>query len=70
EEIERGQAIEAFTIETDDGSGWKLLAQGTTIGAKRIVRVNHVIAARVRIRMQSSFGRPSLADVGLYLENE
>lgn len=69
EEIERGQVIEAFTIETDDGSGWKPLAQGTTIGAKRIVRVNYVIAARVRIRMQSSFGRPSLADVGLYLEH-
>jgi len=70
EEIERGQTIEAFTVEMDDGSGWKLLTQGTTIGAKRIVRVNYAIANRVRISMQSSFGRPSLADVGWYLENE
>jgi alpha-L-fucosidase len=66
EEIERGQMVETFTIETDDGSGWKRLADGATIGAKRIIRVNPVTAGRVRVSMQTSLGRPSLSEVALY----
>ena len=66
EEIERGQMVEGFTVETDDGNRWKPLASGTTIGAKRMVRVNSVTAARVRVSMQSSLGRPSLTDIALH----
>ena len=66
EEIERGQLVETFTVETDDGNGWQPLATGTTIGAKRIVRVNAVTAARVRVTMQTSLGRPSLAAASLH----
>lgn len=66
EEIEGGQTVEAFTVEQDGGSGWQRIASGTTIGAKRILRVNPVTAARVRVSMQSSLGRPALAEVALY----
>ena len=66
EEIERGQMVETFTVETDDGTRWRTAATGTTIGAKRIVRINPVTAGRVRVGMQSSLGRPSLAAVALH----
>jgi len=66
EEIERGQKVEGFTVETEDSANWKTIASGTTIGAKRIVRVNPVTAARVRVSMQTSVGHPSLAEVALY----
>ena len=66
EEIERGQLVESFTVETDEGSRWRTIATGTTIGAKRILRVNPVTADRVRVRMTSSLGRPNLAGVSLY----
>jgi alpha-L-fucosidase len=66
EEIARGQLVEAFTVETDDGSRWRTIGSGTTIGAKRIVRVNSMAAPRVRVSMQSSLGRPSLAEAALY----
>ena len=66
EEIARGQRVERFTLETDEGSRWRTIGTGTTIGAKRIVRVNPVTADRVRVSMTSSLGRPSLAEVALY----
>lgn len=69
EEIERGQLIDAFTVETDDAGHWTTIASGTTIGSKRIIRVTPVTAARVRVSVHSTLvhlGRPRLADVALY----
>lgn len=66
EEIERGQVVEGFTVAADDGSAWKTIASGTTIGAKRIVRINAVIADRVRVSLHASLGRPRIAEVALY----
>ena len=66
EEIVRGQCVETFTIETDEGSRWRTIATGTTVGAKRIVRVNPHTADRVRISMTATLGRPALAEVALY----
>jgi alpha-L-fucosidase len=66
EEIVRGQHVDGFKVETHEGSRWRTLATGTTIGAKRIVRVNPVTADRVRVVMTSSLGRPSLVEVALY----
>ena len=66
EQIARGQYVEGFKVETDEGSRWRTVATGTTIGAKRIARVNPVTADRVRVTLTSSLGRPSLAEVALY----
>jgi alpha-L-fucosidase len=65
EEIARGQMVETFTVDTDDGDRWRRIASGTTIGAKRILRISPVTADRVRVSMQSTLGRPGLAGVAL-----
>ena len=66
ETIEQGQRIDGFTIAIDEGSGWRTVASGTTIGAKRIVRIKPVEADRVRVRLTSSLGRPRTAPIALY----
>ena len=38
EDIARGQRVEAFSVEAQTADGWKEIAQGTTVGYKRLLR--------------------------------
>ncbi len=51
EDIEQGQRVSSFTIEIDDGSGWRLVSEGTTVGYRRILRIPEVSNARVRVTL-------------------
>jgi alpha-L-fucosidase len=67
ENFRNGQRVEAFSLEVPEGTGWKEVARGTTIGYKRLLRFPTVEAARVRLRILASRGEPELAELGLYL---
>jgi alpha-L-fucosidase len=66
EAIRVGQRVEKFVVEYYEGSRWKELAAGTTIGYKRLFRFSPVTAHAVRLRILSSRINPTIAEFGLY----
>lgn len=68
EDIARGQHIEAFTIDAWDGHTWKEIAAGTTIGYKRLLKMNTVRTPKVRVRIIATRAPASITSFGLFLE--
>jgi len=64
--IALGQRVEAFAVEAEAEGGWKTVAEGTTIGYKRIVRCEPTTAARVRVNIVRARACPTLATIGVY----
>ncbi len=70
ERIADGQRIDAFTVEGQFGAEWRPLAEGTSVGACRILRLPAVSdARRVRLRVARSSGPVLLSELGLYRES-
>ena len=66
EGIRYGQRISAFTIEAWKDGNWKKLYTGTTIGHKRLIRIDPVQTSRLRISIDGSKGSPILSGFGLF----
>lgn len=66
EEIALGQRISGFRVEVEDADGWRTVAEGTTIGYKRILPVASVTARKVRVTITGALARPVLKDIALY----
>ncbi len=66
ENIAIGQRIEHFILEYKHNNEWKPLAEGTTVGYKRLLRFDPVTADTVRLRILSSRLNPTLSEFGLY----
>lgn len=71
EPIQLGQRIESFKVEALDGSDeWQTIAEGTTIGPRRILRLLDMEASALRITVGSSRACPLLSEVQLFLPPE
>ncbi|MBN1273037.1 MAG: alpha-L-fucosidase [Candidatus Aminicenantes bacterium] len=70
EPIRFGQRIAVFSIEGRTDGKWKKIAQGTTIGYKRILRIPSLEADRVRLIIHKSNNSPALSHLGLYKASE
>jgi len=66
ENICTGQRIEHFTFEAWIDGHWKQVAEGTTVGYKRIIRFADVTSKKVRLTIDQSRLEPALAEFGLY----
>jgi alpha-L-fucosidase len=66
ENIAVGQRIEKFSLETWQQGQWRPVAEGTTVGYKRLLRFPPVTASKVRLRILSSRLTPTLSELGLY----
>ncbi|MEW6236504.1 MAG: alpha-L-fucosidase, partial [Candidatus Omnitrophota bacterium] len=55
-----GQRIAEFKLEAETKDGWKEIAQGTTIGYKRLMRFPAVSASRVRLKILQSRACPAI----------
>ncbi len=66
EEIALGQRISGFRVEAEDAGGWRTVAEGTTIGYKRILPVASVTVRKVRVTITGALARPVLKDIALY----
>ena len=64
--IRLGQRVEAFTVEAEVNGAWKTIAEGTTVGYKRIVRCEPTTAARVRVNITRARACPTLAAIAVY----
>ena len=69
EHIDLGQRVDAFALEAWSGGAWKAVAEGTSIGACRVVRMEQAVeSGRVRLRITQSAAAPQIAEFGLFLE--
>jgi len=66
EPIRFGQRIAAFAIEARVGGTWQEIARATTIGYKRLLRIDSAVADRVRIVIEDSVSTPALSGFGLF----
>lgn len=67
EDIQFGQKIKAFTVESMVDGKWTEIASGTTVGHKRIICFDSPVPQRkIRIRVTDSFASPMLKSVELY----
>ena len=64
--IAEGQRVERYRIEAWDGSDWKVIARGTTIGYKKLDRFNDVTVTKVRLVIESALATPLIQAFGLY----
>jgi len=67
EPVSFGQRIKAYDVEIWDGSGWKQVFSGTTIGNRKLDRINRVTAQRLRVIIKDARACPLVSEVGLYL---
>lgn len=71
ENIKLGQRIERIAIDVKEGEGWKELAQATSIGANRLVRLPSAITTtQLRVRILESPVSVNLSDIGIFKEPE
>jgi len=68
EYIPLGQRIEAFNVEIQEEHGkWKKICSGTSIGAKRLIRLDQVVSAKkIRFNITQSPVAVTLSEIGLY----
>lgn len=70
EDISKGQRVEAFTVEAHTAKGWKVIAEATTIGYKRLIRLPRIIANEIRINIKEARGKVSILRVAVYNSEE
>jgi alpha-L-fucosidase len=66
EYIRTGQRIESFFLEIENEGTWREVARGTTIGARRILGFDSILAKKVRLTIEKSRANPALASFGLH----
>ena len=66
EDISKGQRIESFLVEAYKDGSWIHMAEGTTIGYKRLVRFSDTRPERIRVTIRSARGVANVAAVGLF----
>ncbi|WP_294609404.1 alpha-L-fucosidase [uncultured Bacteroides sp.] len=66
EDISKGQRIESFLVEAYKDGAWIHLAEGTTVGYKRLVRFSDTRPDRIRVTIRSARGIANVSAVGLF----
>ncbi len=67
EPVQMGQRVAAYRVEAWQDGAWQTISRGTTIGHKKLDRLDApVTTARVRLVIESALAVPLLAEVGLY----
>lgn len=66
EDIAQGQRVDSFAIDGFTNGQWQALAEGTSIGACRILKLP--AAGRLRLRILRSSAPPQIKEFGVYRE--
>ena len=66
EDITKGQRVEEFAVETYTDGKWTTVAEGTTIGYKRILKFDETVADSLRIAVRSSRNEPNISAIEAY----
>jgi alpha-L-fucosidase len=69
EEIRYGQRIEEAVVERSDGGEWEEIAKVTSVGPRRMVKLERRLTARkLRVRVTRSAAPPILAEFAVFAE--
>jgi alpha-L-fucosidase len=69
EAIRFGQRIDAFAVDRWNAGKWEQLAEGSSIGPRRLIRLDRpVSAARLRLRVTRASASPALSEFALFAE--
>ena len=66
EAIALGQRVQGWRLEASVDGTWRALAEGTSIGYKRIARFERVTTGRLRVSITAARACPTLSTVGAY----
>lgn len=66
EYIRLGQRVKSFTVEVLNANDWVMAASATTIGYKRIIRINPTLTRKIRISITNSKACPVISEIGVY----
>ena len=66
EYIKLGQRVKSFEIEVLKGDEWIKVAEGTTIGYKRIMKIDPLETSKIRISVKEAKACPLLSNVEVY----
>ncbi len=67
EDLNIGQRVESYAVDSWNGSSWNQIASDTTIGHKKLIRLSsRVTSSRIRLRVTGSRAAPAIAEIGLY----
>jgi alpha-L-fucosidase len=66
EYIKLGQRIRSFTVEAWVDNNWTPVATGTTIGYKRILRVDPIVTNKIRVSITDAKACPLISNVEVY----
>lgn len=64
--VNLGQRVKAFSLEKEVNGSWEKIAEGTTIGYKRILRFPDTEAQKIRINFLDGKGIPLISEIGIY----
>ncbi|MDR0844918.1 MAG: alpha-L-fucosidase [Tannerella sp.] len=66
EHIRLGQRVKAFVVEAKKDGGWKKVAEGTTVGYKRILPLEEIETSALRVRITDAKACPLISNIEVY----
>lgn len=66
EHIALGQRVKEFKVEVETEAGWNTIAEQTTIGYKRILRLKDTTAKAIRFTVVDAKASPTISNIALY----
>ncbi len=66
EPIRLGQRIAKFAVDAEIDGVWKEIASATTIGYKRLLRIEPITASKIRLNILEANNTPAISNMGLY----
>ena len=70
EAIRFGQRVDAFTVERWQSDSWVPVASSTSIGPRRLIRLDApIIATRLRLRITQASASPALSEFAVFSES-
>lgn len=66
EHIQLGQRVKEFNVEAWQNGTWQKVAQATTIGHKRILKLNPLTTNKIRVNITSAKASPVISAIEVY----
>jgi alpha-L-fucosidase len=66
EYIRLGQRVKSFTVDAWKNGGWQKVAEGTTIGYKRILKIDLVKTNKIRVSITDSKACPVISNAEVF----
>jgi len=70
EPIKFGQRISKFEVQIYNQNNWKTVFEGTTIGYKRLIRINPVSSSKIKLKIIEANNIPAISNFGLFKASE